>query len=44
VLVVKANDASMDDRERLVPYVPDVYVKAIDLEAGSMRVEWDPEF
>jgi len=44
VLVVKANDASMDDRERLVPYVPDVYVKAIDLEAGSIRVEWDPEF
>jgi len=38
VMVVKG------DRERLIPYVrPDV-VKHIDLAAGQMTVDWDPEF
>lgn len=44
VLVVKPTDFSMDDKERLVPYVPEVYVKQVDLEAGVILVEWDPEF
>ena len=44
VLAVKPSEGSIDDRERLVPYVPDVYVKAVDLESEEIRVEWDPEF
>lgn len=32
------------DRERLVPYIPGQVVKDIDLEAGQMIVDWDPEF
>lgn len=44
VLVVKPSDASIDDRERLVPYVPDQFVKQIDLDAGKMWVDWDPAF
>lgn len=44
VLVVKPTDLSMDNKERVVPYVPDVYVKQVDLENGIIVVEWDPEF
>lgn len=38
VLVVR--DA---DRERLIPFIGQVVV-TVDLEAGIMRVDWDPEF
>lgn len=46
VLVVNGNSAngSLDDKERLLPYVPGQFVKAIDLDAGTIRVDWDPEF
>lgn len=44
VLVVAASDGSLDERERLIPYVPDLYIKTIDLDAGQILVEWDPEF
>lgn len=44
VLVVKPCEGSLDDRERLIPYVPERFVREIDLAAGHMRVEWDPEF
>ncbi|WP_053981328.1 ribosome maturation factor RimM [Marinagarivorans algicola] len=44
VLVVEATPESIDDRERLLPYVPDEFVLAVDLEAGEIRVNWDPEF
>tara|TARA_B100000929_G_scaffold279567_1_gene256820 strand:+ start:646 stop:1215 length:570 start_codon:yes stop_codon:yes gene_type:complete len=43
VMVVKGGDAP-DDRERLLPYLPDDVVKRVDLEAGEMLVDWDPEF
>lgn len=44
VLVVKGDAESIDLNERLVPYIPDQFVKAIDLEAGEIRVDWDPAF
>lgn len=31
------------DRVRYLPYTPDV-VREVDLEAGRMRVDWDPDF
>lgn len=37
VLVVRG------DRERLVPYIPDV-VRRVDADAGLIEVDWDPEF
>lgn len=43
VLVVRDSE-QQGARERLVPYVPDVYVKQVDLVEGVIRVEWDPEF
>lgn len=44
VLVVRKCEGSLDKRERLIPYLPDQVVSEINLEAGTMRVDWDPEF
>ncbi|MBB6523301.1 ribosome maturation factor RimM [Pseudoteredinibacter isoporae] len=47
VLVVKGDKAelgSLDNKERLVPYVPGQFVTSVDLQAGEVRVDWDPEF
>lgn len=44
VLVVKPCSGSIDQRERLLPYLPDAFIHEIDLAAGLMRVDWDPEF
>ena len=38
VLVVKG------ERERLIPFLMDDVVRQVDLEAGHMEVDWDPEF
>lgn len=44
VLVVAPDSESIDQRERLVPYVPEQYVLSVDLAAGTIEVDWDPEF
>lgn len=44
VLVIQPTGESMDDRERLVPFVMDTFVKEISLETKTMWVEWDPDF
>jgi 16S rRNA processing protein RimM len=44
VMVVKACEGSKDDRERLIPWLRDSVVKTIDLEQGSIEVDWDAEF
>ena len=44
VLVVKGTDESVDRETRLIPYVPDQVVKQVDLNTGTLRVDWDPEF
>lgn len=38
VLVVKG------DRERLIPYTPGHAVQKVDLKAGVINVDWDPDF
>jgi 16S rRNA processing protein RimM len=43
ILVVSPCADSVDQRERLLPYV-DAYVLHIDLAAGQMLVDWDPDF
>jgi len=43
VIVVSPCTGSIDQRERLLPYV-DVYVLQVDLENNQMLVDWDPEF
>ena len=44
VMVVRPCEGSRDDRERLVPWLPDSVVENIDTEAGRIEVNWDPEF
>ena len=41
VLVVRGGS---DRRERLIPYIPGEFVTDIDLEAGVITVDWDPDF
>ncbi len=44
VLVVKACEGSIDRQERLIPYLPDLTVRAVDLEENLIQVEWGAEF
>ncbi|WP_372864717.1 ribosome maturation factor RimM [Spongiibacter sp.] len=44
VLVVRPCEGSLDDRERLIPYLPGDFVQNIDLQGGAIQVDWDPEF
>ncbi|WP_110686146.1 ribosome maturation factor RimM [Salinicola aestuarinus] len=44
VLVVRPVTGSLDDRERLLPFLPDDVIVGVDLEQGIMTVDWDPEF
>lgn len=42
-----ANDVMVvrdEKRERLVPFVQGSYVRSVDLAAGTIVVDWDPEF
>ena len=44
VLVVLPFEGSIDHRERLIPYLPDQVVLEVDLGAGAITVDWDPDF
>lgn len=42
-----ANDvmvAKQGDRERLIPFIDDDFVKSVDFEAQRITVDWDPDF
>ncbi|WP_049722247.1 ribosome maturation factor RimM [Gilvimarinus polysaccharolyticus] len=44
VLVVAPDANSIDDRERLIPYIPDQFVTHIDEATNTIEVDWDPAF
>ncbi|BDX18970.1 MAG: ribosome maturation factor RimM [Pseudomonadales bacterium] len=44
VMVVKPCAGSVDQRERLLPYLPGQFVIKVDLETQVMQVDWDAEF
>lgn len=44
VLVVRGDAQSVDQRERLIPYLPEQVVTEINLTEGSLIVDWDPDF
>lgn len=45
VLVVQGvKGTDIDNRERLIPYLPDQVVKSVDIEQQVITVDWDPEF
>lgn len=43
VLVVQGDADSLDQQERLIPYV-EQFVLGIDLDAREIKVDWDPDF
>lgn len=44
VLVVRPSKGSIDQRERLIPWIPEQVIQQVDLDAGTISVDWDPEF
>ena len=44
VLVVQSSKKSIDNRERLIPYLENQVVKHVDLDVGYIDVDWDKEF
>ncbi|MEX1032559.1 MAG: ribosome maturation factor RimM [Cellvibrionaceae bacterium] len=44
VLVVRGDHDSLDERERLIPYLPEHTIRRVDLAGGEILVDWDPEF
>jgi len=44
VMVVKPCTGSVDQRERLLPYLPGQFVIQVDLETKVIQVDWDAEF
>lgn len=44
VLVVQPAPDSIDDRERLIPWLPGQVVKNVDIAGGSITVDWDSDF
>lgn len=44
VLVVKKCNGSIDDQERLIPWLPDQIVKHVDIDAGLIQVDWPVDF
>ena len=47
LLATGANDVLVvrnADRERLIPFLVGQFVTEVDLEAGRVTVDWDPEF
>ena len=43
VLVVRKSENSIDSQERLIPYIDQV-VRKVDLELGTIEVEWESDF
>ncbi len=43
VVVGQGMDESIDERERLIPYRPEVVLE-VRLDSGLLVVDWDPEF
>ncbi len=46
LLETGANDVLVvhGDRERLVPFIQGDVIRSVDLAAGRIRVDWDPDF
>lgn len=44
VLVVEGDQQSVDQQERLIPYVPEQFIEEIDLSQARIFVDWDPAF
>ena len=44
VLVVAPDSESIDDRERLIPYLQGSVIDEVDLEGETIRVDWEADY
>lgn len=44
VLVVRADAESIDDEERLIPFVEEEVVTHVDMERGVVTVDWETDY
>jgi 16S rRNA processing protein RimM len=44
VLVITPNEASIDDRERLIPFIRGTIINNIDLAGGLLSVNWEADY
>lgn len=45
VLLVKANAKdSFGKVERMIPFVPEQFIKTVDVQGKQILVDWDPDF
>ncbi|HMU90918.1 MAG: ribosome maturation factor RimM [Pseudomonadales bacterium] len=44
VVVVRPGEGSIDERERLIPYLPERVVIRVDLEQAELHVDWPADF
>jgi 16S rRNA processing protein RimM len=45
VLLIKANAKdAFGKAERMIPFVPEQYIKQVDLQGKQILVDWDPDF
>lgn len=44
VLVIGPNEASIDDRERLIPFIRGTVISNIDLAGGLLSVNWEADY
>jgi 16S rRNA processing protein RimM len=44
VMVVAPTAESVDDRERLIPWLMDKVIREISLEQGRILVDWEPDY
>ena len=44
VLVVQPTETSIDQHERLIPYLSGTVIKKVDLEHGTIEVEWGADY
>jgi len=44
VLVVRATESSIDNEERLIPFIRESVVKNVDLKGKILRVDWEKDY
>ncbi len=44
VLVVAADESSIDDQERMIPFVEEDIVTRVDLDSGTVTVKWEADY
>ena len=44
VMVVEPTSQSVDERERLIPWLPERVVISVDRDAGQVEIDWGADY